>query len=191
MCSNLFIAPQGYDKYELARKQDYVSKLHAKGVRSDNNIDAAMGDIFDDNYIELMKKLDSNPEGKKELEGLHERLQADALEYFDMIFPTGGHRHYDDEERGRIHDNMISTLNDMNSLANQYGMCFITFQAPTRSREKLSYNRNKDWSGRFDAQIEYQRNTVAEYVTRAFTSGYRKQKNKSLRDHPEWNGLSF
>lgn len=182
-------AAQSFSKMKAAEydaKYDNIYDLDAAERLSvndgENSIEAYAGNFFDERRNLLMEAIDKNTnraEAAKDiltLGGLHQLVAEYVNARADHELSRTDSKAYRDK-RQDAHNRVIDRINELNELAEKYGVTRLTFRNFVgNARGPYSegqYDRRKDYRGYSNGRAEYDRSVVETYIWLAFTRDFK------------------
>lgn len=147
---------------------------------SDRNatVEAYAGNFYDERKEVLKQKISQNEniaerdEHYDILGSLYDKVCSHIEAERDFELKNKDVDSYNDA-RKNAHNSLITNLNQINALADEYGVRRLTFRNFLTNDDK-NYNKSLDIYRDTDARYEYDRSSVEKYMRIAFAEEYRK-----------------
>lgn len=170
-----------YDaKYDNIYDLDTAERLSVNDGK--NSIEAYAGNFFDERKKLLMEAIDKNTnraEAAKDiltLGSLHQLVAEYANARADYELSRTDNEAYNNKRQG-AHNCVIDRINELNELAEKYGVRRLTFRNFVGNARgpysKGQYDHHKDYFGYSDGRAEYDRSAVETYIWLAFARDFK------------------
>ena len=159
-------------KYEKDRAE--MISLSDRSV----TVEAYSGNFYDERKEVLKQKISQNEniaerdEHYDILGSLYDKVCSHIEAERDFELKNKDVDSYNDA-RKNAHNSLITNLNQINALADEYGVRRLTFRNFLTNDDK-NYNKSLDIYRDTDARYEYDRSSVEKYMRIAFAEEYRK-----------------
>lgn len=159
-------------KYEKDREE------RIGAANSNMTVEVYAGNFYDERKNALKQKIlqNENPEERdaelKILGDLYDKVCSHIEAERDFELKNKDVDSYNDA-RKNAHNSLITNLNQINALADEYGVRRLTFRNFLTNDDK-NYDKSLDIYRDTDARYEYDRSSVEKYMRIAFAEEYRK-----------------
>lgn len=145
-------------------------------------IEAKSGDYYDERnlaILEAVRKNEDKDEREKELESIYSlhQLVARHIQAIMDYESRGSDPVIYNMHRRMAHNNLIRGLNNINRIADKYGVKRLIFR--DFETNDFTYESHKDRHGETNARAEYDRSSVEAYVRRAFSRDFNKAEKEN------------
>ena len=174
-------ARMAFSNVEKAERSCHFDSLYEKDaferlatIEGKDSIEAYAGNFYDERSRKLAKAiLSSNNEDAKQDKNIAGGLHKLVAEYIHVCNDSELRRTDPliyQKRRQRRHNDMIERINEINHLAEKYGVDRLVFR--DFKTNDFAYDSHLDRTGETNARAEYDRSSVENYVRIAFSKDF-------------------